>query len=241
MKSKLRLPKFLQGLFTLFEVLAVAGTLLFLFILSILPTLFGSADQNAGKNEGSMAIGLVGIEIPQESYSFNYEDNEHEGLFISKVQGQIITDDTVIFTDFLKYVRPAAVFTVLFFGFMIVFQCEMLRRLFKNLGKGIVFTQANVRNIHKLGIAMIVFTIGFNLCVDIIQYQVNDYVEDHIEVEGIAFERFDPENQMSIGFEINDIGLHLDIQGVLAGLIVLSLGEVFRRGLQLKEENELTI
>jgi hypothetical protein len=39
----------------------------------------------------------------------------------------------------------------------------------------------------------------------------------------------------------NRLGLSLDVQQILTGLLIVAIGEVFRQGLLLKKENELTI
>lgn len=117
---------------------------------------------------------------------------------------------------------------------------DLLRRLFRNVARGESFTARNIRLVHVLGISILAFTLLSGAMQAWYSSQIVAYLNQHAAVEGghMSFA-----SASSGGLVVN--GRHFDIpfsgRGILTGLLVLALGEVFRQGLVLKQENDLTI
>jgi hypothetical protein len=122
---------------------------------------------------------------------------------------------------------------------------DLLRRLFRNVERGEVFTERSVHLVHLIGIAILVFTLLSAAATTWHNHAIRTYVERHAEAQGIEIQGikmvFTTPDASFITVNSRRYGFHFSWEGILTGLLVLSLGEVFRQGLALKEENDLTV
>ena len=98
---------------------------------------------------------------------------------------------------------------------------------------------------HQIGVIIIVFTLLSAAASTWHHQAVTCYLTRHATVQGIKM-TFATPNDGGYRFTHNgqEVGFHFGgggILGILTGLLVLSLGEVFRQGLALKKDNDLTI
>jgi len=113
---------------------------------------------------------------------------------------------------------------------------ELLRRLFRNVGRGNSFTTDTVRLVQAVGLLLIVFSFLSALGESLFTHVVFSYFVTHatITVSG------SPIHLPATG-EMRGHAITIFSPMFLYGLLVLALSEVFRQGLALKNENELTI
>lgn len=107
--------------------------------------------------------------------------------------------------------------------------CDLLRRLCRNVERGEVFCAANLKLMRTLGAVMMASSILFTISVGWRDYQVATYVSRHTNLQ--------PQSP----FAPHALLTHLDFGSLLIGLVVLVLTEVFRQGLALKRESDLTV
>ncbi|HYG35345.1 MAG TPA: hypothetical protein VEC99_11200, partial [Clostridia bacterium] len=102
----------------------------------------------------------------------------------------------------------------------------------------------NIRLVHWIGMALIIFTFVSAAADSWYRARLTASLEQQvISVEGTKM-RFAPPpagSEPLLSMQLNQYEFHLPLGGVLTGLLILSLGEVFRQGLVLKEDNELTV
>lgn len=119
----------------------------------------------------------------------------------------------------------AAFFTALF---------ELLRRLFRNVGRGDSFTPQSVRLVQIIGGSLMVFSLVASLGEMWFFHAAYDHFAQHTQIA------------------VSGTPLHLPPAGhhgprirfdsvFFSGLLVLALAEVFRQGLALKRESDLTV
>ena len=118
---------------------------------------------------------------------------------------------------------------------------DLVRRLFRNVERGESFTERNVYLVHKLGTAVIVFTLFSAAATSWCNYALLTYLEQNATVQGLKMAFALAPGLSGFTFSAVHFGVHLDVWGILTGLLILSLGEVFRQGLALEKENELTV
>jgi hypothetical protein len=122
---------------------------------------------------------------------------------------------------FLRLVVDLAFLYVLF---------DLLWRLCRNVEKGEVFSESNTRYVRNLGLMILVYqAVG---CAAGFWYarMIEGFLLHRVVAEGVKL-------KLHWGMEVFPVSLDL----IVTGLLLLALSEVFRQGLALKKENELTV
>ena len=113
---------------------------------------------------------------------------------------------------------------------------ELLRRLFRNVGRGESFTRQTVQLVQIVGLSLVVFSIVSALAESWFIHASYPYLVSHalLTVEGKQL------HLPALGghpFPHSSGGSPI----FFSGLLVLALSEVFRQGLALKDEHDLTV
>jgi hypothetical protein len=116
---------------------------------------------------------------------------------------------------------------------------ELLRRLFRNVGRGESFTRGTIRLVQGVGGLLILFSFVLSFGEGMFFYNLFTYLAQHavITISGTQVHFLAPHYEM---FPRED-GFPFGSPLFFSGLLVLALSEVFRQGLALKDENALTI
>ena len=124
---------------------------------------------------------------------------------------------------------------------------ELLRRLFRNVGRGDSFTQQTVRLVQYLAGTLIVFSFVLSAVEGLFVTEVFGYFVQHavITISGQPI-HLEPDHvglarHHGLPYFPHGDGFPFGHPMFFSGLLVLALSEVFRQGLVLKRENELTI
>ena len=133
-----------------------------------------------------------------------------------------------------QYGMPLMLLRVLFLAALF----ELLRRLFRNVGRGDSFSPGTVRLVQAVALLLIVSSFILAFAANLFGNAVINYFLQHavITVSGSTV-HLPP---ASVG-AFHRRHVSWDAGMFLYGLLVLALSEVFRQGLALKKENELTI
>lgn len=115
---------------------------------------------------------------------------------------------------------------------------ELLRRLFRNVGRGESFSPQSVRLVQIVGGSLIVFAFVTAIAESWLVYAMYGYLEAHTQfaISGTPVQLPPADRPPWLGYE-SPFGS----AEFLAGLLVLALAEVFRQGLALQRDNELTV
>jgi hypothetical protein len=128
---------------------------------------------------------------------------------------------------------PILLIRALFFAALF----ELLRRLFRNVGRGESFTSQSVRLVQIIGGSLMVFAFLSAIGKSWFAYEMYDYLADHtqVAVSGTPV-------QLPPAVQPRWFGHSPIFNSVfLTGLLVLALAEVFRQGLALQRDNDLTV
>jgi hypothetical protein len=114
---------------------------------------------------------------------------------------------------------------------------ELLRRLFRNVGRGESFTPQSVRLVQIVGGSLIVFSLIAAIGESWFAHAMYGYLVDHTQVaiSGTPVRLPPGDNSPVLG------RVPFRSSAFLSGLLVLALAEVFRQGLALQRDNELTV
>lgn len=115
---------------------------------------------------------------------------------------------------------------------------ELLRRLFRNVGRGESFTSQSVRLVQFVGGSLIVYAFVSSIAESWFAYAIYDYLVEHtqIAISGTPVQLPPAKSPPWLGFESP-----FKSAAFFAGLLVLALAEVFRQGLTLQRDNDLTV
>ena len=115
---------------------------------------------------------------------------------------------------------------------------EVLRRLFRNVGSGHSFTPQSVRLVQVVGGSLIVFALVSAIAEGWFAYAMYGYLVDHaqIAISGTPVQLPPAERPPWLGH-----GFPWHRSAFYAGLLVLALAEVFRQGLALQRDSDLTV
>jgi len=218
------LPKFLRWMFTFFVIVMTLGAIAVCVVMLIDPSL------PPGAHFGPMKTDFLG-----QPGSIVFRDSAFAltafrgGLAVSiQNAGGLI--------ELLKHFGlPLILLRIVFF--IVVF--ELLRRLFRNVGRGESFTQPTLRLVQILGVSLIVYSLVSAIAETWFVHAMYAYLVQNaqIAISGSPVHLPQSHNvRISIG---NDFPFGTPF--FFSGLLVLALSEVFRQGLALKRENDLTV
>jgi hypothetical protein len=219
------LPKIFRWVFTVLVVLAVLGAVCTTVAMLVDPSLppgthFGPTNFDWMGQPGSVAL------RPANGDS-DFTVTALRGnltLFVEKAGGLV---------DVLKHHGlPLILINLIFFAVLF----ELLRRLFRNVGHGESFTRQSVLLVQMVGGSLIVFSLVSAFAENWFANAIYSYLAQHavVTISGTSLRLPSPGG-------ITMSGGHGGSPVFFSGLLVLALSEVFRQGLALKSENDLTV
>jgi Protein of unknown function (DUF2975) len=115
---------------------------------------------------------------------------------------------------------------------------ELLRRLFRNVGSGHSFTAQSVRLVQIVGGSLIAYSLVTAIAESWFAYALYGYLVEHaqIAISGTPVQLPPARHPPLLGH-----GFPLHRFAFFAGLLVLALAEVFRQGLALQRDSDLTV
>lgn len=132
-----------------------------------------------------------------------------------------------------RYGLPLLLIYAVFFAALF----ELLRRLFRNVGRGESFTPQSVRLVQVVGGALIIFSLISAVGESWFAHAMYAYLTEHTQfaISGTSVRLPPAENTQLVA------RLPFGSPVFLSGLLVLALAEVFRQGLALQRESDLTV
>lgn len=228
---KARLPKFFRRLFALLEVLSVTIGCLVCFLLLLLPRLPNHTDV-------SLSLGEIGL-LPN-SGAFTAVTTNSQTITINNLKGALSIKNSP--GDLGAFARRAVLPLMLLYTAFMTALFDFLRRLFRCVELGESFTERSVRLVQKLGLTIIAYALLSMAAKVWHDHAIVNYLSRHAAVQGLnlTFTAPAPSGDAA-AVNLGHFAFQFNFDGVLIGLLVLALGEVFRQGLALQKESDLTI
>jgi hypothetical protein len=224
------LPKLFRYAFTVLAVLAALAAVCIVAAILIDPELPPNA--RFGPSNGEIMGQPASVALQPGA-----DDHAEPTLSLRAFSGNVaVTVDrpAAAVELFKTYGLPVLLIYAVFFTALF----ELLRRLFRNVGRGESFTAQSVRLVQIVGGSLIVFSLVTAIGESWFAYAMYGYLVDHtqIAISGTPVLLPPAEPPPWLGYESP-----LGSAEFLAGLLVLALAEVFRQGLALQRDNDLTI
>ena len=230
MKSTALLPTLFGWAFTILETLLGIGALIILITILIHPSLPPSAH-----------FGPIQREVGGQTATFSLAPPSAGGapvVTISAFNGNAtmtVKQPAGLIDLLIGHGLPLVLAYVLFVAVLF----DLLRRLFRNVGRGESFTPQSVRLVQIVGGALIAFAAVTTVIKVLYMRMIVAYLLTHTQlvVSGA------PVRLPQLNFAQAHFGQWLPFGNSIfwSGLLVLALAEVFRQGLVLKGENDLTV
>lgn len=218
------LARCLKWVFLIFEVLMGVGAVAIVIVMIISPRLPADA-----------GFGPANIDIWGLPGTFTLRNSDFAAVLAHGGITARVDSAAGLVEVALRYGLPLGLLYVAFYGLLF----DLLRRLFRNVLRGDSFTRTTVRMVQAIGLSLLAFSLASVVAEGMFQFALLQYLSHHasIVVSGTAL-NLPQVNQM-----------HLDSGSAspfgspyfFTGLLVLALSEVFREGLALKSENDLTV
>jgi hypothetical protein len=218
------LPTLFRWLFTAVEVLCVLAAICIALTYLIDPRLppgthFGPLTVDFAGQPGTVALNAV---------------NNDSDFTVTALRGNIVVlvEQAGGLIEVAKhYGLPAILISAIF----LVLLFDLLRRLFRNVSRGESFTRQSVMFVQLIGASLIVYSFVSAYAEGWFAVAVYSYLSQHavLTVSGTPLHL--PAPDVTAG------GFRFSGSAFLAGLLVLAISEVFRQGLTLKSEHDLTV
>ena len=223
------LPKLFRWFFTVLVVLMVLGAIGIVIAIVVDPKL------PPGTHFGPQAVEFAGqpgsVELRAVNGDSDFTVTALRGsvkLFVAKAGGLI----EVVKHHGLPVMLLSTVFLATLF--------ELLRRLFRNVGRGESFTLQSVRLVQLVGFTLIAYSIVSAMAESWFMHAAYAYLAEHaiVTISGTSLHL-----PSAHGMEFPHVngGFPFGSPVFFSGLLVLALSEVFRQGLVLKSEHDLTV
>jgi len=223
------LPKLFRWVFTGLAVLTALAAVVLIAVILVDPTL--PPDARFGPVHGQL-MGQPATLALQPHASGQGEPALSARAFNGNVT--MTVDKPAGAIELLKrYGLPLLLIYAVFFAALF----ELLRRLFRNVGRGESFKPQSVRLVQVVGGALIIFSLISAVGESWFAHAMYAYLTEHTQfaISGTSVRLPPAENTQLV------VRLPFGSPVFLSGLLVLALAEVFRQGLALQRESDLTV
>lgn len=236
MKSSHRFSNFLKWSFKILKwVVVCVGAMVLLIFFTANPDLENS------DSDISLEVGKFLLQLDESSYAIHTRFEKSNDVVIEELQGSVKIKDVRAADQFYRSLKGPLIFifvTAVALGF---YTLHLLHQLFACISAGESFSDKSIRCIRNIGILTIAATLSGGFLIGYIDWIQSSWLKENLILEGIQVVG-KPSQQGTIGLRINDtIRFQFDVLGLFVGFMFFAIGEAFRQGKQIQEENQLTI
>lgn len=221
-----KLPKAMRYIFTALCGLSLLAAAAILAVMVFMPQIETQLERHASNNN-TITINNINIQTAPGMLVLH---NQQVGkdITVTGIKGSI-NWQTKDGKDLLHFVQRTILPVGLIYALGGALLFELFRRLFVQVERGDCFTEKTIRLVQTVGGVLILFALADGAINSWITSSLISYLQSHA--------------QSGSGSAVSVSGTTYSFGGgsLLPGLLVLALSEVFRQGLALQRENDLTI
>jgi hypothetical protein len=228
MKISNSLPSNLRFLFGCLRGLLVISAVVYVFGSLMLPWL-SSHDAKRKPQSSMQVLAEVTLDFEPGVYRVQATGAASGDVALSWVRGTLRVNSASSDAElaalgrwrfFLSLTAPAFFYVCL----------DLLWRLCRNVERGEVFSESNTRHVRNLGLVILIYQAVACAAGYWYARMVDGFLLQRVVAEGVKL-------KLHWGSKV----FPMDTTLIVTGLLLLTLSEVFRQGLALKKENELTV
>ena len=237
MKISTNLPRLLRLLFGFLRTMTMILAVFWLLTLSYNTWI----QKRLGHDTRLMAsVGEISLPTAPGSVGLNSDTATPGSLLLPSLRGMLQVDlagnDNALVSALRWSIFPSMAALI---GFSYVLFTALLI-LCRNLERGDVFNEENLRLVRRIGLNLIAYSLVSAALETWASYILGGYFSQHVALTGL---------KISLPFASGAGALHFNLPaglvttpgGLLIGCLVLVVAEAFRQGLNLKTENDLTV
>lgn len=214
-----RLPTLCRWFFAACTVLSVIGAIAIAAVIIIDPVLPETAQFNTS------------VDLTAPNGKLVVKTDSGAQLTVTQLQANVTGKDlNPVLKLFKQYGLPLGLVYTVFFAALF----DLLRRLFRNVERGSSFTPQTVRLVRTIGYSLIIFSLASAVAEGVLASALVDYFRAHMVLTGPNLQWTAETGRAHFDFPFGN-------SQFFTGLLVLALAEVFRQGLKLKNDADLTI
>jgi hypothetical protein len=173
---------------------------------------------------GDISVGPFRMNEDEGAYRATSKDIKPQAIVIDHIEGTVTFKRPENATQILASIKWPFVVTMLCTGCASLAILELLRRMFKSVERGEIFSAANIQNVRAIGFLLVTSSILKFIAVGWLVDRMATYVTQHVA------------GKMTLASTYEG-----NLSGLGTGFVILALAEVFRQGLRLKEDTQFTI
>jgi hypothetical protein len=227
----------LRTLFGLFQVLIIGFAVLWLFVMLVMPRF---QSRLSGDSRLMVSAGQVIWTVMPEAIHLDSDAAKTGSLKLHGLRGMLDADflsSDAALASALRWTLFPSMAVMVVFSWLL---CGSLRTLCGNIACGEVFSETNLRYVRQVGIVMIAYSVVGAVVAFWASYNMSGYLTQHVTISGLQSALSLSSGHGALRFSLSD-GLFPNIDGFVAGCLVLVLTQAFRQGLELKNESDLTV
>jgi hypothetical protein len=229
-----KLPKFFHRLFAVLEVLVPAVNLTLCILVLAVPSLLHNVQME-------VELGQVGLLPESGALTASGGNTNAETITIKNLQGTVSVKSSTDTGGVFAFTRAATLPMFIAYAAFLTVLFDLLRRLFRSVVLGETFSDRTVHLVQKIGVTIIIFALLSAAARTWHNRAVANYLGEHATVQGIKLAFTPPQGRDVLVVNSTHFDFQFGWEGIFTGVLVLALGEVFRQGLALKKENDLTV
>jgi len=177
---------------------------------------------------------------PLQTAPVEYRGTTNDSVMVTNLRADVLVSRAESSSRLLTFLRWRSATGSLLLGLTCAI-FSLMRRLFDHVKKGEAFSSQSVRLIRLMGWSCFVYAAAASILNSALDWWIAGDLRQHLMIKDLntGFLSADTEDGFNIFF--SQLHLKLDLTTVLIGLIAIALAEVFRQGMLMKEESELTV
>jgi len=236
MKSS-RLLSFLRNSFFFLEWMsAIFAVLLLVISLIIAPYILSTP----GRGTLAEPIYRLKFDLLPPLMPVAYHGPSGGTVELQNLRADVIVKQSAIPGTLLNFVRLRSASDCL----LLILACAVfsqLRRLFDNVKRGEAFSLASVQLIRMIGWCCLGYAAAASVAACALDWLIARDLRQHLTLEHLSTGFISADVSGAINFYFGQLHLTLDVTTLGVALLAFVLAEVFRQGVRLKQENELTV
>lgn len=159
---------------------------------------------------------------------------------LRNVSGTLMVQQTANSGTLLTFVRLRAAYDCL----RLILACaifSLLRQLFDNVKLGEAFSLKSVQLIRRIGWCFAGYAVAASLFASVLDWMIGHDLRQHLTLDHLRTDFVSADAIGGLHFVFNELHLTLDLTIVGVALLGFVLAEVFRQGVLLQQDHDLTV
>lgn len=177
---------------------------------------------------------------PLQTAAVDYRGTSNGSVMVTNLSAELLVSQAENPSRLLTFLRWRSMASSLLLALLCAI-FSLVRRLFDNVKIGEAFSLKSVQLIRLMGWCCLISSITASVLNSVLDWSIASDLRQHLAINGLSTGFLSADTEGGINFFFGQLHLKLDLSTLLIGLLAFALAEVFRQGVLMKEEHELTV